>query len=99
MEVDYDEIKTPRRREAWTPQGSFMEGHGGYSEKAEKQLSFFRMAWEGFRDLCYIIQDSKIFQHLTTAMILCNAVVLAITWCVITLNDMWSSQSHGASSH
>ena len=42
-------------------------------------------AWEGFRDLCYIVQDSKIFQHLTTAMILCNAVVLAITWCVIVL--------------
>ena len=39
-----------------------------------------RRLWESSRDLCYIIQDSKTFQHITTAMILCNAVVLAIVW-------------------
>ena len=39
-----------------------------------------RQAWERFRDLCYVIQSMKVFQHLTTAMIVMNAVVLAIIW-------------------
>ena len=39
-----------------------------------------RRAWEWLRDECDIIQDSKWFQHLTTLMIVMNAIVLAITW-------------------
>ena len=46
------------------------------------QIGPLRRAWEGFRDLCFVIQDSKIFQHLTTFMIIANAIVLAITWLV-----------------
>jgi hypothetical protein len=37
-------------------------------------------SWEWTRDTCYIIQDTKTFQHTTTAMILLNAITLAITW-------------------
>ena len=86
------------------------EGHGGWGgeatqpdsgtanaapEPARRMGALGRM-WEGVRDVCYIIQDSKTFQHLTMAMILSNAVVLAITWwalrvyqwaAILVLND------------
>lgn len=39
-----------------------------------------RRMWEGFRDLCYIVQDSKFFQNLTTGLIIANAIVLAMVW-------------------
>ena len=42
--------------------------------------SAVRRLWEAFRDLCYAVQDSKTFQHITTAMIVSNAVILAIVW-------------------
>lgn len=45
-----------------------------------QHMSSARIAWEKFRDLCYIIQKSKKFEHLTTAMILSNAIVLALIW-------------------
>jgi hypothetical protein len=39
-----------------------------------------RLAWEKFRDYCYLVQDSKFFNNLTIAMIVMNAIVLAIIW-------------------
>ena len=78
MEVNYDVIKAPRNGQKGpaSPPAGAAKGVQG----AENELSFVRQMWEAFRDLCYIIQDSKTFQHLTTAMILSNAVVLAIVW-------------------
>jgi hypothetical protein len=37
-------------------------------------------AWERVRDYCYIIQDSQVFQHTTTIVIILNAITLAIIW-------------------
>ena len=36
--------------------------------------------WETFRDLCYELQDSKGFYVVATAMIILNAIVLALVW-------------------
>ena len=77
MEVDYDVIKIPRNSQ----KGPASPSGNAKGERGEAhELSFIGQMWESFRDLCYIIQDSKTFQHITTAMILCNAVVLAIVW-------------------
>jgi hypothetical protein len=40
----------------------------------------WRVAWENLQDLCYIIQDTKAFQFLTLALIVLNALVLAVIW-------------------
>ena len=39
-----------------------------------------RRMWEGLRDVCYIVQDSKSFQNLTIGIIIANAIILAIVW-------------------
>ena len=46
----------------------------------ERSWGPVRRAWEGFRDLCFVIQDSKWFQYLTIAMIILNAISMAIQW-------------------
>ncbi len=43
-------------------------------------MGLIRRGWERFRDYCYFIQDKKWFSNLTMAMIICNAIVLAIVW-------------------
>lgn len=51
-------------------------------EKEERPWSRTRLLWEQFRDTCYLVQASAVFQHFTTAMIICNAIVLALVWWV-----------------
>jgi hypothetical protein len=52
----------------------------GPSREDPPSFGPFRRTWERLRDVCYIIQDSKFFQHFTMAMIIANAIVLAIVW-------------------
>ena len=41
-----------------------------------------REAWETFRDVCYMVQESKTFKIAIITAIVVNALCLAITWWV-----------------
>lgn len=52
----------------------------GGADDLVTDLGRVRMAWEGVRDFCYIIQASKMYDRLTTAIIVINSIILAIIW-------------------
>ena len=52
----------------------------GPAEEDPTSYGPVRRMWEGFRDVCYIVQDSKSFQNLTIGIIIANAIILAIVW-------------------
>ena len=56
------------------------EEHIGPVEEDPTTYGPVRRMWEGFRDVCYIVQDSKSFQNLTIGIIIANAIILAIVW-------------------
>ena len=49
-------------------------------EGEEPSGGFVRRAWENLRDTCDVIQDSKVFQLITLAIIVLNAIIMAINW-------------------
>ena len=56
------------------------EEEGGQVVGRKQRRGWLRRQWELLRDICDIIQASKTFQHLTTAIIVINAIILAIVW-------------------
>ena len=46
----------------------------------EESYGLLKRHWEMFRDICFYIQSSKWFQHLTMAVIVLNSISMAIQW-------------------